>query len=406
MSAKEADTRPETGKEPADSSLGAAETAAVLREVLDTFKLQALIAELTHRCPLHCVYCSNPLQMQNEPAELDTAAWIAVIQQAAELGCWHLHLTGGEPLLRRDLEQLISTARAAGLYTNLITSGLGLSRKRLAALVENGLDHLQLSFQDSQPDSANTFAGTPAHAQKLRVAEWIREHRIAFTLNIVVHRQNIDRLPQMLAMAGQLRADKVEIANVQYYGWANRNRAELLPTREQLRASLAILEQARRDLAGKIRIDYVLPDYYAKFPKPCMGGWGRSLALIDPAGFAMPCHSARVIPGLVFPNVREQNLRAIWEQSEVFSSFRGEAWMQDPCRTCDRRTTDFGGCRCQAMMLTGDPAATDPVCSLSPHRAVVDELLTALPPTTTSVTNWIYRIDPPMPRRHDLNAKH
>ncbi len=355
---------------------------------------QALIAELTHRCPLHCVYCSNPLAMQGKSAELETENWLSVIEAAAAMGVWHLHLTGGEPLLRRDVEQLIAAARSRGLYVNLITSGLGLTQGRLNALVTAGLDHIQLSFQDCEPEQGNLFAGTPAHAQKLRVAEWIREHRIAFTVNLVVHRQNIDRLPEMIRFAEQLRAGKLEIANVQYYGWAVENRAELLPSREQLRASLPIIEEARTRLAGSMRIDYVLPDYYAKYPKACMGGWGRSLLLIDPAGFAMPCHSARVIPGLEFPNVTQQGLRSVWESSPVFQRFRGDEWMQEPCRSCDRKTIDYGGCRCQAMLLAGDAAATDPVCSLTPARQKVDALIAQLTTTQTTAGQWVYRIDP------------
>jgi PqqA peptide cyclase len=355
---------------------------------------QALIAELTHRCPLHCVYCSNPIEMQGAAAELSTDDWINIIRQAGALGCWHLHLTGGEPLLRRDIEQLVRAGRESTLYVNLITSGLGLTQARLRALVEAGLDHVQLSFQDSEEAPANIFAGAPAHAHKLRVARWIREHRIAFTVNIVVHRQNIDRLENVVRFAEQLRPDKLEIANVQYYGWALRNQAALLPSREQLRSSLPVVEAARARLAGAMRIDYVLPDYYAKYPKPCMGGWGRSLMLIDPAGRAMPCHSAGVIPGLIFPNAAQESLQTIWERSAVFRRFRGEEWMQEPCRTCERRTIDFGGCRCQAMLLTNDAAATDPVCSLSPKRALVDGLIEVAGMQNGDMSRWVYRIDP------------
>jgi pyrroloquinoline quinone biosynthesis protein E len=355
---------------------------------------QALIAEVTHRCPLHCVYCSNPVQMQGAGHELSTEDWISVIRQAAEIGCWHLHLTGGEPLLRRDVEVLVRAGRDAGLYVNLITSGLGLTRKRLDGLVEAGLDHIQLSFQDSEEAQANTFAGTRVHAQKLHVAEWIRTHRIAFTVNLVVHKQNIDRLEELIHFAERLRADKLEIANVQYYGWALRNQVALLPTREQLRTSLPVIEAARAHLSGTMRIDYVLPDYYAKYPKACMGGWGRSLMLIDPTGRAMPCHSAGVIPGLEFPSAATESLRAIWESSRAFQQFRGEEWMQEPCRSCERRAVDFGGCRCQAMLLASNAAATDPVCSLSPKRSLVDDLIAAAPQRDSSAHEWVYRIDP------------
>ena len=355
---------------------------------------QALIAEITHRCPLHCVYCSNPIQMQDSNSELSTDDWISIIKQAAELGCWHLHLTGGEPLLRRDTEQLVRAGRESGLYTNLITSGLGLARERLRALVDAGLDHVQLSFQDIEEAPANTFAGTRAHGQKLRVAEWIREHRLAFTVNVVVHRQNIDRLEEVIRFAEQLKADKLEIANVQYYGWAIRNRAALLPSREQVQSSLPVLKAARARLSGTMRVDYVLPDYFAKYPKACMGGWGRSLILIDPAGRAMPCHSAGVIPGLEFPNAAKEPLRGIWEESAAFQRFRGEDWMQEPCRSCERKATDFGGCRCQAMLLAGDAAATDPVCSLSHKRTLVDDLIEGAALHRNNTSQWVYRIDP------------
>jgi PqqA peptide cyclase len=355
---------------------------------------QALIAEVTHRCPLHCVYCSNPLEMQARDRELGTESWLRIIREAAELGCLHFHFTGGEPLLRRDLEQLIRTAQQAGLYTNLITSGLGLTEDRLKALVDARLDHIQLSVQDSQEDRANEFAGTPAHHHKLRVAEWIRRHSLAFTLNLVVHRENLDRLPQLIAFAESLQPDKIEIANVQYYGWALRNRARLLPSREQVERSLPVIAEAEQRLRGKIRIDFVLPDYYAKYPKPCMGGWGRGLMLVDPAGRVMPCHSAMVIPGLQFDNCEERPLRAIWYESEAFNRFRGDTWMQEPCRGCDRKAIDFGGCRCQAFLLAGDAAATDPTCSKSPLRSLVSSIAQGALPVDPPPGNWIYRIDP------------
>ena len=296
-----------------------------------------------------------------------------------------------------------AAAVKAKLYVNLITSGLGLTAPRLQALVAAGLDHIQLSFQDVDADAANRWAGTRAHAHKLQVAEMIKQYRVGFTVNLVVHRNNIDRLALMIAMAEQLRADKLEIANVQYYGWALRNREALLPSRQQLRDSLAIIEAAQERMKGRMRIEFVLPDYYAKYPKPCMGGWGNSLMLIDPAGFAMPCHAAGVIPGMQFDSVRNQSLQFIWEQSESFTRFRGEDWMQEPCRSCDRRTVDFGGCRCQALQLTGDAAATDPVCSLSPDRglvlAAIEEaqtapLLTIAGAAIRPSNELIYRIDP------------
>lgn len=354
---------------------------------------QALIAELTHRCPLHCVYCSNPVKLESR--ELSTEAWMRVIQEAAVLGCWHLHLTGGEPLARKDTEQLVRAGRDAGLYVNLITSGIGLSRQRLLALVDAGLDHIQLSFQDSREDSADLFAGTRAHAKKLEVAEWIRQHRLAFTVNMVVHRGNLDRLEELIALAETLRADKLEIAHVQYYGWAFENRERLLPTQIQLESSVAIVAKARERLKGTMRIDFVLPDYYAKFPKACMGGWGRAVMLIDPGGRAMPCHAAAVIPGMAFESVEERTLRSIWETSQAFTRFRGDEWMQEPCRSCDRKEIDFGGCRCQAMLLAGDASATDPVCSKSPLRQQVDAIVAGTNRIESAgvTKNWVYRID-------------
>lgn len=335
----------------------------------------ALICELTHRCPLHCVYCSNPLELQTRATELSTEDWTRVFKEAAALGILQLDFTGGEPLTRPDILELVRAARTAGLYVNLITSGLPLDEAKLASLVDAGLDHFQLSFQGAREEIAQEISGTKAHPQKLRVLEWLKRHRVAVTLNFVIHRRNIEQLPDMLALAESSSATRVEFANVQYYGWAFANRDSLLPTREQLTASIDFLKAAQQRLEGKIRIEYVVPDYYAKYPKPCMGGWGRKLMLITPNGDALPCHAARVIPGLSFENVRSRSLREIWESSDAFQQFRGESWMQDPCKSCERRTLDFGGCRCQAFLLAGDATATDPVCSLAPERGRVDAVL-------------------------------
>src|SRR5271170_306488 len=335
----------------------------------------ALIAEVTHRCPLHCVYCSNPLELAAVSSELSTKEWIDVFQQAGKLGMLHAHFTGGEPLARPDLTELIAGARTAGLYTNLITSGIGLTETRLQALVEAGLDHIQISFQDSHEDSANWIAGAKAHAHKIELSRIIRRHKIAFTVNLVIHRQNIDHLDEMISFIEQLAPERMEIAHTQYYGWALRNRAALLPTRAQLEKAVEAVASAEKRLAGRIRIDSVVPDYYARFPKACMGGWGRRLMLINPSGKGLPCHAAEVIPGLTFENVREQSLEFIWRQSSSFQRFRGEEWMPEPCRSCDQRTVDFGGCRCQALLLTGDSAATDPACSLAPAHTIVEAAL-------------------------------
>jgi PqqA peptide cyclase len=349
----------------------------------------ALIAEITHRCPLHCVYCSNPLELAAANSELSTAEWVNILQQSGKLGMLHAHFTGGEPLARPDLTELVAAARAAGLYTNLITSGIGLTETRLQELVEAGLDHIQLSFQDSREDAANLIAGARAHAHKIELSSIIRRHKIAFTVNLVVHRQNIDHLEEMIAFIEQLAPQRMEVAHAQYYGWALQNRAALLPTRPQLEKAVQAVEAAEKRLAGRIRVDSVVPDYYARFPKACMGGWGRRLMLINPAGKVLPCHAAEVIPGLTFENVRDQTLEFIWQQSSSFQRFRGEEWMPEPCRSCDQRAEDFGGCRCQALLLTGNAAATDPACSLAPAHHIVEAALAEANSTTA--------VAPPVP---------
>jgi PqqA peptide cyclase len=331
----------------------------------------ALIAEITHRCPLHCVYCSNPLELAETRGELSTQEWAEVFRQAATLGMLHAHFTGGEPLARSDLAELVARARDAGLYTNLITSGMGLSEQRLETLIDSGLDHVQISFQDSREAAADWIAGTRAHAHKIRLSQAIRRHKIAFTVNLVVHRQNLDHLDEMMAFIEQLNPDRAEIAHAQYYGWAFANRAALLPTRAQIEKAMVTVAAAEKRLAGKMRIDSVVPDYYAAYPKACMGGWGQKLMLINPSGKVLPCHAAEVLPGISFDNVREKTLEWIWKESSSFQRFRGEDWMPAPCRSCDRRTEDFGGCRCQAFLLTGDATATDPVCTLAPRHEVV-----------------------------------
>ena len=355
----------------------------------------ALIAELTHRCPLHCVYCSNPQELESRATELSTAEWSRVFKEAANAGVLQADFTGGEPLARSDIEELLRAARAAGLYVNLITSGLPMDEHKLDALIGAGLDHLQLSFQGATADIAEEISGSKTHAQKIQVVEWLKARRLALTLNFVIHRRNIHQLEDMLAIAESSSATRVEFANVQYYGWAFANRASLLPTRAQLDASLVALKAAQERLRGKLRIEYVVPDYYAKYPKACMGGWGRKLMLITPSGDALPCHAARVIPGLRFENVKERSLAEIWNSSEAFRKFRGEDWMQEPCKTCERREVDFGGCRCQALLLAGDAAATDPVCMLSPKRGDVDAILAGVNrvvlPVMEDKLEWVYR---------------
>jgi len=358
-----------------------------------TVQPQALIAEITHRCPLHCVYCSNPLAMRPRGDEMPAEVWTRIFREAAALGVLHLHLTGGEPLLRPDLEELVRAGRAANLYINLITSGIGLSERKLDALIAAGLDHLQLSFQDADEAPADEFAGARVHARKLALAKIAGARQIGFTLNAVVHRQNLDRLDNIVAMAERLGVDRLEIANVQYYGWAIENREKLMPTRRQLDVSVAAVRAHQERLKGRMRIDFVPPDYYARYPKACMGGWGRSLMVVDPAGFVLPCHAAGVIPELTFDNAQSRPLRWIWEESAAFQRFRGEDWMPEPCRSCDRRQEDFGGCRCQALLLTGNAGATDPVCSLAPDRKLVDAVIERAN-AAGEAGGWVYRIDP------------
>ena len=360
----------------------------------------SLIAEVTHRCPLHCVYCSNPFALSGKNDELSTQTWIEVFRQAAGLGVLQLDLTGGEPAARGDLVELVHGAREAGLYVNLITSGIGLSEDKLGQLAQARLDHVQLSFQDSDAGSADEIAGVVVHARKLEIGRMIRRHRMGFTVNMVVHRRNLERLPEMIALAEELGAQKLEIAHVQYYGWAFRNRENLLPTRAQLDASLETIQAAQIRLEGRMRIDHVVPDYYAKYPKACMGGWGRKTMLVTPSGEVWPCHAARVIPGMGFDHVKQRPLRWIWEESDSFQRFRGEGWMPEPCRSCERRTRDFGGCRCQALLIAGDAGATDPVCSLAPAHQRVEEVVQQIQesnsdraPRTPPIT-WKYRQNP------------
>jgi pyrroloquinoline quinone biosynthesis protein E len=357
----------------------------------------ALIAELTHRCPLHCVYCSNPLELMPRADELSTEVWLRVFREAADAGVLQIDFTGGEPLARPDIVELVRAARDAGLYVNLITSGIPMDEARLDEIVQAGLDHIQLSFQGATEESANEISGTKAHSQKLRVLEWLKRRRVALTLNFVIHRRNIDRIAEMLALAESSSAGRIEFANVQYYGWAFANRENLLPTREQLDRSIELLKRAEERLRGKIQVEFVVPDYYAKYPKACMGGWGQKLMLVTPTGDALPCHAAQAIPGLHFDNLKNRSLREIWEKSEAFQKFRGEEWMPEPCKSCDRRTRDFGGCRCQAFLLTGDAAATDPVCYLAPQRPKVDAILAAANgPSAEPLVKptWLYRPNP------------
>jgi PqqA peptide cyclase len=336
-----------------------------------------LLAELTHRCPLGCPYCSNPLALDRREDELDTPTWLRVFREAAQLGVMQVHLSGGEPGARRDLVEITAGAHAAGLYTNLITSAVGVTENTLGALAESGLDHVQISIQDSDPQSADHIAGyAGAFARKRALAAAVVRHKLPLTVNCVMHRANIDRIADMVDLALSLGASRVEIAHVQYYGWALKNRAALMPSRDQVQRAAATVEELRAHHLGQIVIDAVVPDYYARYPKPCMGGWGRRSLNVTPVGKVLPCHAAETIPGLEFWNVRERSLGDIWANSPAFNAFRGTEWMKAPCVTCPRRELDFGGCRCQAFALTGDATATDPVCHLAPEHARVEGLAT------------------------------
>jgi len=334
-----------------------------------------LLAELTHRCPLGCPYCSNPLALEQAADELDTETWARIFREAAALGVLQVHLSGGEPGARRDLVAITSTAHDAGLYTNLITSAVGITAQTLKALTDAGLDHVQISIQDSDPESADRIAGYDGgFARKRALAAEVVRLGLPLTINMVVHRANIDRIDSMVDMALAFGASRIEIAHAQYYGWALKNRAALMPTREQAEAAVAQVEALRKQHHGRIVIDAVIPDYYARFPKACVGGWGRRSLNVTPSGRVLPCHAAEIIPGLEFWNVREHSLADIWTNAPSFRAFRGSDWMQEPCRSCARKEIDFGGCRCQAFLLTGDAAAADPVCHLSPRHADVEVL--------------------------------
>ena len=349
-----------------------------------------LLAELTHRCPLGCPYCSNPLALEPRSDELDTATWARVFREAVSLGVLQVHLSGGEPAARRDLVEITAAAHQASLYTNLITSAVGLTPKTLAALAEAGLDHVQISIQDSEAASADRIAGYEgAFARKRALASEVVWLKLPLTVNTVVHRANIERVTEMVEQAIELGASRVEIAHVQYYGWALKNRASLMPTRDQVERAVGQIEALRARHSGVIVIDAVVPDYHARYPKPCLGGWGRRSLNVTPSGKVLPCHAAETIPELEFWSVREHTLSEIWEVSPAFRAFRGTDWMQEPCASCPRRFEDFGGCRCQAFALTGDARATDPVCHLSPKHAIVAALA-----AEQSEAPYIYRRHP------------
>lgn len=349
-----------------------------------------LLAEITHRCPLQCPYCSNPVALERPKGELSAAEWSRVFGEAAALGVVQLHISGGEPLVRTDIADIVRGARSAGLYVNLITAAVNLTPEKADALAEAGVEHVQISVQDATSEGCNRITNyKSAFEKKMEAAKLVTERGLPLTVNAVVHRQNLDHIEAMIALAERLGAHRLEVAHTQYYGWAYQNRGALMPEPSQVEHATRVVEAARERLKGKLLIDYVVPDYYAKYPKPCMGGWGRQFMAVTPSGAVLPCHSAASIPGMAFDNVRENSLDWIWEKSESFNRFRGKSWMREPCRTCSRAGQDFGGCRCQAFLLTGDAENTDPVCSLSPQHALTRTLADGW--SREAVQDLIYR---------------
>ncbi|MFL6582490.1 MAG: pyrroloquinoline quinone biosynthesis protein PqqE [Burkholderiales bacterium] len=345
-----------------------------------------LLAEVTYKCPLHCVFCYNPVDYARYGEELSTDDWLRVLRQGRELGATQLGFSGGEPLMRDDLEIMVSEARKLGYYSNLITSGIGLNEKRIASFKEGGLDHIQLSFQDSTREMNDFLSSTKTFELKQKVAKLVKKYDYPMVLNCVLHRHNIDHVQQILEMAEAMDAEYVELANTQYYGWALLNRDQLLPTRDQLKRAEEVTNKFRERVGNKMRIFFVVPDYYEERPKACMNGWGALFLTVTADGLALPCHEARMLPGLSFPNVRDHDLRWIWYDSPGFNAYRGDSWMKEPCRSCPDKVKDFGGCRCQAYMLTGDATNADPVCGLSPlHHVVTDVVDKAQNPTAPRV---------------------
>ena len=349
----------------------------------------AVLAELTHRCPLQCPYCSNPLELERGSQELSTEEWKRILTELAQIGVLQIHFSGGEPTARRDLVELVQHASDVGLYSNLITSAVLLSKDKLAALAKAGLCHIQISFQGNEPEVADRIAGFKAHAKKIEVARWARELALPLTVNAVMHRQNLFQLSDIIQMAVDLDADRLEVANVQYYGWALKNRAALMPTIAQIEEASRIVEEAQTRLKGILTIDYVVPDYYALRPKKCMGGWGRQFFNISPSGKILPCHAAETITGLRFNSVRDHSIAWIWQNSEALNLYRGTGWMPEPCQSCAYKEIDYGGCRCQAFALTGQAHNTDPACELSPMHAQIFK--TAEKESTEGDQHFIYR---------------
>jgi len=334
-----------------------------------------LLCELTYTCPLHCVFCYNPVDFARSEQELSTEEWLRVLREGRQLGAVQLGLSGGEPLTRDDLEIIVAEAHKLGYYINLITSGIGLTEARIQALKAAGLDHIQLSFQDSTREVNDFLSSTRTFELKSKVAALIKKYDYPMVLNVVLHRLNIDHVQQILEMAQSMHAEYVELANTQYYGWAWHNREQLLPSQEQLRRAEEVTQRFRERAGQKMKVFFVVPDYFERRPKPCMNGLGSVFLTVTPDGTALPCHAARMLPGLSFPNVKNSSVEWIWRDSEGFNHFRGDSWMKEPCRSCPEKTKDFGGCRCQAYLMTGDAANADPVCDKSPHHHLVTEMV-------------------------------
>jgi PqqA peptide cyclase len=332
-------------------------------------------AEITYRCPLHCLFCYNPVDYAHSGAELTTEQWVTALRQARELGAIQLGISGGEPLMRDDIETIVAEAHSMGYFITLLTSGVGLTEKRIAAFREGGLDAIQLSFQDSTRELNDFLSSTRTFELKSKTAKLIKQYEYPMVLNVVLHRLNIDHIDKVLEMAEAMGAEQVELANTQYYSWAMVNRDHLLPSREQLQRAEVVTNQFRERVGNKMQVYFVVPDYYATRPKACMAGWGSVFLNIAADGMALPCHEARMLPGLTFPNVKDHDVRWIWYESPGFNVYRGDSWMQEPCRSCPDKTKDFGGCRCQAFMLTGDATSTDPVCDLSPKHHLITDVI-------------------------------
>lgn len=362
-----------------------------------------LLAELTYRCPLHCVFCYNPVDFAARERELATEDWLRVLEQARSIGSVQCGFSGGEPMQREDLEVLVGQAHRLGFYTNLLTSGVGLNLARIGKLRDAGLDHIQLSFQDSTREMNDFLSHTRTFELKQRTARLIKDHGYPMVMNCVIHRLNIEHIGLIIEMAAELDAEYLELANTQFYSWAYVNRDRLLPSKEQLRRAEEVTNEWRSKLGDRMKILFVVPDYHEKRPKRCMNGWGNVFLTITPDGTALPCHTARMLPGLAFPNVRELGVREIWYDSEGFNRYRGDGWMKEPCRTCPEKEKDLGGCRCQAYMMTGDPALADPVCEFSPHHHLIEESIATAEHALTakpgpSVQPLIFR-DPKESRR-------